>query len=45
MKSAFDDSEQYELTVLGQKFVHYAMNEVAVKIEYRDKGSDDDMAA
>lgn len=35
MKSAFDDSESYELTALGDQFVHYAMNEVTVKIEYR----------
>ena len=28
MKSAFDDSEQYELTELGRQFVHYTMNEV-----------------
>lgn len=34
MKSAFDDSESYELTALGKQFVHYAMNEVTVKIEY-----------
>ena len=35
MKSAFDDGESYELTSLGQQFVHYAMNEVTVRIEYR----------
>ena len=34
MKSAFDDSESYDLTALGQQFVHYAMNEVTVKIAY-----------
>ena len=38
MKSAFDDSEQYELTALGEQFVHYAMTEVTLKITY---GSDD----
>jgi hypothetical protein len=32
MKSAFDDSESYELTELGQKFVHYTMNEVVPRI-------------
>ncbi len=36
MKSAFDDSESYELTALGKQFVHYAMSEVTVKIEYKD---------
>jgi hypothetical protein len=34
MKSAFDDSEQYELTALGQQFVHYAMTELSIKITY-----------
>jgi hypothetical protein len=32
MKSAFDDSEQYELTELGRQFVHYTMNEVVPRI-------------
>lgn len=36
MKSAFDEEEQYELTDLGQQFVHYAMNELATRIEYDD---------
>ncbi len=36
MKSAFDEDEQYELTDLGQQFVHYAMNELAARIEYDD---------
>jgi len=35
MKSAFDDEEPYELTALGQQFVHYAMSEVTTKIKYR----------
>jgi len=35
MKSAFDEAESYELTALGQQFVHYAMNEVTVKIAYQ----------
>ncbi len=34
MKSAFDDTERYELTALGQQFVHYAMIELSLKIEY-----------
>ncbi|MDR1942300.1 MAG: hypothetical protein LBQ47_08235 [Endomicrobium sp.] len=33
MKSAFDNSEQYILTGLGQQFVHYTMNETVIKIE------------
>jgi hypothetical protein len=32
MKSAFDDVEQYELTELGNQFVHYTMNEVVRRI-------------
>lgn len=36
LKSAFDESEHYELTALGQMFVHYAMNELTPKIEYRE---------
>lgn len=32
LKSAFDDVEQYELTDLGNQFVHYTMNEVVPRI-------------
>lgn len=32
MKSAFDNSDQYELTELGKQFVHYTMNEVVSRI-------------
>lgn len=35
MKSAFDTGEQYVLTDLGNQFVHYAMNELAPRIEFR----------
>ncbi len=35
IKSAFDDLDQYELTALGQQFVHYAMTELSLKISYR----------
>ncbi len=35
MKSAFDDTERYELTALGAQFVHYAMTELTVKIAYQ----------
>jgi len=33
MKSPFDPHDPYELTELGQQFVHYAMNELTIKIE------------
>ena len=33
LKSAFDEIEPYELTELGQSFVHYTMEEVVIKIE------------
>jgi len=34
MRSAFDEDEQYELTELGQQFVHYSMTDLPVRIEY-----------
>lgn len=34
-KSAFDDDDQYVLTDLGQQFVHYTMNELAPRIEFK----------
>jgi hypothetical protein len=34
MKSAFDEEEQYELTALGEQFVHYAMTNLPPKIEF-----------
>jgi hypothetical protein len=34
IKSAFDDEEQYELTALGEQFVHYAMTSLPPKIEF-----------
>ncbi len=36
MKSAFDDADAYELTALGQQFVHYAMQELTPKIEFHE---------
>jgi hypothetical protein len=33
-KSAFDEEEQYELTALGDQFIHYAMTDLPLKIEY-----------
>lgn len=35
MKSAFDESEQYELTKLGDQFVHYAMTDLPPKISFK----------
>lgn len=32
--SAFDDEEQYELTELGGQFIHYAMTDLPLKIDY-----------
>src|SRR5947207_8863345 len=32
VKSAFDDDKQYELTQLGQWFVHYTMNEIVPRL-------------
>lgn len=40
MKSAFDEEELYELTELGAQFVHYAMNEIAPRIQYRNFDAD-----
>lgn len=33
MKSAFDDTEQYELTELGKQFVHYVLSDVVPRLE------------
>lgn len=35
--SAFDDEDSYELTELGKQFVHYAMSDLPLKIEYEVK--------
>lgn len=42
MKSAFDEEDQYELTELGQQFVHYAMTDLPVRISYDPTFSDPD---
>lgn len=34
MKSAFDDDDAYELTELGDQFVHYAMSDLPPKISF-----------
>jgi hypothetical protein len=44
MKSAFDDSEVYELTQLGQQFVHYAMTDLPLKLNYAPSEAEQDTA-
>lgn len=39
--SAFDTEEQYELTELGAQFVHYAMTDLPLKVEYSYSSSND----
>ena len=34
MKSAFDENELYVLTELGNHFIHYAMTDLPIRIEY-----------
>ena len=41
--SAFDMEEQYELTELGTQFVHYAMTDLPLKVEYRYTSSNEQM--
>ena len=36
MKSAFDDDELYVLTELGQQFIHYAMTDLPIRIEFKN---------
>lgn len=35
LTSAFDGEDSYELTELGKQFVHYAMTDLPLKIEYK----------
>lgn len=35
LTSAFDDDDLYELTALGRQFVHYAMTDLPLKIQYQ----------
>lgn len=37
LTSAFDEEDKYELTELGQQFVHYAMTELTPRISYTYK--------
>ncbi len=41
MISAFDNTEQYELTELGKQFVHYAMNELAPRLTFSEEPPSD----
>ena len=41
MTSAFDTEQGYELTELGKQFVHYAMTDLPLKIEYKASSSSD----
>ena len=43
MESAFEDTKGYELAELGQQFVHYAMTDLPIRIEFnrtRDMADD-----
>ncbi len=44
MTSAFDNQEQYELTELGQQFVHYAMTDLPIKIDVKSSYNEEDTA-
>jgi len=45
LASAFDTNEGYELTELGQQFVHYAMTDLPSRIEFHtDDATEDDVA-
>ncbi|MBL1259896.1 MAG: hypothetical protein COB33_005100 [Thiotrichaceae bacterium] len=39
MKSAFDEEELYVLTELGQQFIHYAMTDLPIRIEFNEEGT------
>ena len=36
MKSTFDNKEQYVLTDLGEQFIHYVMNELVLRVDYKE---------
>jgi len=40
LKSAFDDVEPYELTELGKQFVHYAMTDLPIKLQFDESSVD-----
>lgn len=41
MVSAFDEEEGYELTELGKQFVHYAMSDLPLRIEFKEATEDE----
>jgi len=45
MESAFEDTKGYELTELGQQFVHYAMTDLPIRIEFKPTKNTIDGAA
>jgi hypothetical protein len=45
VKSAFDDADGYELTQLGQQFVHYAMTDLPLKLNYQPTGASAEMSS
>jgi hypothetical protein len=45
LTSAFDEEDLYELTELGQQFVHYAMTELTLRIAYTYRPDSADDAA
>lgn len=45
MELAFEDTKGYELTELGQQFVHYAMTDLPIRIEFRATKNTADGAA
>jgi hypothetical protein len=45
MKSAFDEEEQYELTSLGDEFIHYAMTDLPLKLEFNSESRSNDPPA
>ena len=38
--SAFDENEGYDLTGLGQQFVHYAMSDLPLRIEFKEESNE-----
>ena len=45
VESAFEDTKGYELTELGQQFVHYAMTDLPARIEFHQSASSDQTAS
>jgi hypothetical protein len=45
VESAFDDTKGYELTELGQQFVHYAMTDLPVRIEFKHASENQDIGS